>query len=55
LDETIQRIYWGDAKLNRNESSGFDGSDRKILPVIKVIFPTLDIFQTKSFGAISGA
>ena len=49
VDETIQRIYWGDAKLNRIESSRIDGSDRKILPV-KVTHPyALDIFENTIF------
>ncbi|EFX85945.1 hypothetical protein DAPPUDRAFT_237349 [Daphnia pulex] len=33
VDETIQRIYWREAKLNRIESLRIDGSDRKILCV----------------------
>jgi len=49
VDETIQRIYWIDGKLNRIESSRIDGSDRKILPV-KVTHPyALDIFENTIF------
>ncbi|KAK4005331.1 hypothetical protein OUZ56_007048 [Daphnia magna] len=49
VDETIQRIFWGDAKLNRIESSRLDGSDRKILAV-KVTHPyALDIFENTIF------
>lgn len=44
VDETMQRIFWVDTKLNRIESSNFDGSDRKIVPV-EVTHPyALDIF-----------
>ncbi|XP_046446098.1 vitellogenin receptor-like [Daphnia pulex] len=49
VDETIQRIYWGDAKLNRIESSRIDGSDRNILPVKVTHQYTLNIFENNIF------
>lgn len=45
IDETIQRIFWGDAKLNRIESSRLDGTDRKILSVTVTHPYALDIFE----------
>ena len=45
VDDTIQRIFWTDAKLNRIESSRIDGTDRKILPV-KVSHPyAVEVFE----------
>ena len=49
VDETIQRIFWGDAKLNRIESSRIDGTDRKILPVAVTHPYALDVFENKIF------
>jgi len=33
VDDTIHRIFWCDAKLNRIESARLDGSDRRVLQV----------------------
>ncbi len=45
VDETIQRIFWTDAKLDRIESSRTDGFDRRVLPV-KVTHPyAIDVFE----------
>ena len=49
VDETIQRIFWCDGKLNRIESARMDGSDRLVVPV-QVSNPySLDVFENRVY------
>lgn len=45
VDDSIQRIFWSDAKLNRIESSRLDGTDRVVLPVTVSHPYAIDVFE----------
>nr|QJE49263.1 vitellogenin receptor [Diaphanosoma celebensis] len=51
VDDTMNRVYWSDAKLNRIESSQFDGSDRRILQASVNHPHAIDVFENLIFWA----
>lgn len=54
VDQTVSRIFWCDGKLNRIESSRFDGSDRLVVPV-EVSNPySLDVFEDTVYWSDPG-
>ena len=51
VDDSSNRVYWSDAKLNRIESCQFDGSDRKVLQATVNHPHALDVFENLVFWA----